>query len=95
MTGGTWYRIVGWTSSAFIIYFGYGYRHSKLRNGARAADRPVSRQQVTREGVMNKVWLVMFGVTITPWKLVGYVGVFLFAGRWFVQLAASQATARS
>jgi lipid-A-disaccharide synthase-like uncharacterized protein len=40
---------------------------------------------------MNKVWLVMFGVTITPWKLVGYVGVFLFAGRWFVQLAASQA----
>ena len=40
---------------------------------------------------MNKVWLVMYGVTITPWKLVGYVGVFLFAGRWFVQLAASQA----
>ncbi|HKR35043.1 MAG TPA: lipid-A-disaccharide synthase N-terminal domain-containing protein [Steroidobacteraceae bacterium] len=40
---------------------------------------------------MNKVWLVMFGVTVTPWKLVGYVGVFLFAGRWFVQLAASQA----
>ena len=40
---------------------------------------------------MNKVWLVMFGVTITPWKLIGYTGVFLFAGRWFVQLAASQA----
>ena len=40
---------------------------------------------------MNKVLIVMFGVTITPWKLVGYTGVFLFAGRWFVQLAASQA----
>jgi lipid-A-disaccharide synthase-like uncharacterized protein len=40
---------------------------------------------------MNKVWLVMYGVTITPWKLIGYVGVFMFAGRWFVQLAASQA----
>ncbi len=40
---------------------------------------------------MNRVWLVMFGVTITPWKLVGYGGVLLFAGRWFVQLAASQA----
>src|SRR4030095_2760180 len=40
---------------------------------------------------MNQVWLVMFGVTITPWKLIGYGGVFLFAGRWFVQLAASQA----
>ena len=43
---------------------------------------------------MNKVWLVMFGVTITPWKLIGYGGVFLFAGRWFVQLAASQAHGR-
>jgi lipid-A-disaccharide synthase-like uncharacterized protein len=40
---------------------------------------------------MNKVWVVMFGVTVTPWKLIGYLGVFLFAGRWFVQLAASRA----
>ncbi len=40
---------------------------------------------------MKEVWLVMFGVTITPWKLVGYAGVFMFAGRWFVQLAASKA----
>jgi len=27
---------------------------------------------------------------ITPWKLVGYLGVALFAGRWFVQLIASR-----
>lgn len=40
---------------------------------------------------MNDVLIVMFGVTITPWKLIGYAGVFLFAGRWFVQLAASKA----
>ena len=40
---------------------------------------------------MNKVWIVMFGVTITPWKLIGYCGVMMFAGRWFVQLAASRA----
>ena len=39
---------------------------------------------------MNQVIAVMFGVTLTPWKLVGYLGVFLFAGRWFVQLAASK-----
>ena len=26
---------------------------------------------------------------ITPWKLVGYAGVFLFGGRWLVQLVAS------
>jgi lipid-A-disaccharide synthase-like uncharacterized protein len=39
---------------------------------------------------VNETLVVMFGVTITPWKLIGYTGVFLFAGRWFVQLAASQ-----
>ncbi len=31
MTGGTWYRIVGWTVIGFLIYFGYGYRNSTLR----------------------------------------------------------------
>lgn len=39
---------------------------------------------------MNQVLIVAFGVTLTPWKLVGYLGVLLFAGRWFVQLAASK-----
>ena len=43
---------------------------------------------------MNDVLLVIFGVTVTPWKLIGYTGVFLFAGRWFVQLAASKAMGR-
>lgn len=40
---------------------------------------------------MNDVLLMVFGVKITAWKLIGYTGVFLFAGRWFVQLAASKA----
>lgn len=31
-----------------------------------------------------------FGVKLEVGKVVGYVGVFLFAGRWFVQLGASQ-----
>jgi lipid-A-disaccharide synthase-like uncharacterized protein len=44
--------------------------------------------------IMNDVLLVMFGVTITPWKLIGYTGVFMFAGRWFVQLAASRASGK-
>lgn len=39
---------------------------------------------------MSQVLFVMFGVTVTPWKIVGYLGVMLFAGRWFVQLAASR-----
>ena len=33
MTGGTWYRIVGWTVIGLFVYFGYGYKHSTLRNG--------------------------------------------------------------
>jgi lipid-A-disaccharide synthase-like uncharacterized protein len=43
---------------------------------------------------MKDVLLVMFGITVTPWKLVGYTGVLLFAGRWFVQLAASKASGK-
>jgi len=39
---------------------------------------------------MNETLLVVLGVTITPWKLVGYVGVALFAGRWFVQMFYSR-----
>jgi APA family basic amino acid/polyamine antiporter len=39
MTGGTWYRIIGWTIIGFLVYFGYGYRHSALRNGS--ASRPI------------------------------------------------------
>lgn len=39
---------------------------------------------------MNTVLGNFFGVVVTPWKLVGYVGVALFAGRWFVQLIASR-----
>jgi lipid-A-disaccharide synthase-like uncharacterized protein len=39
---------------------------------------------------MNEPFLVIMGLTLTPWKLVGYVGVALFAGRWFVQLYYSR-----
>lgn len=39
---------------------------------------------------MNEVIAVVLGVVITPWKLIGYLGVSLFAGRWFVQMWASR-----
>jgi len=39
---------------------------------------------------VSRVLVEFFGVVITPWKLVGYLGVALFAGRWFVQLVASR-----
>ena len=39
---------------------------------------------------MNHVILNAYGLVVTPWKLVGYLGVALFAGRWFVQMLASR-----
>jgi len=43
---------------------------------------------------MNSVLGQMFGVIVTPWKLVGYAGVILFAGRWVVQLIATRRAGR-
>jgi len=43
---------------------------------------------------MNDVLTVVLGVTITPWKLVGYAGMLLFTGRWFVQLYASKSAGK-
>jgi lipid-A-disaccharide synthase-like uncharacterized protein len=45
---------------------------------------------VHEESSVNTVLLTFWGVVITPWKLIGYVGVALFAGRWFVQLYVSR-----
>ena len=39
---------------------------------------------------MNDVLLHLHGLTITPWKLVGLVGTFLFTARWFVQFHATR-----
>jgi len=35
-------------------------------------------------------WLAWTGLHITPWKLIGYVGTFMFGGRWLVQFFASR-----
>jgi lipid-A-disaccharide synthase-like uncharacterized protein len=39
---------------------------------------------------MNTVIAMVFGVVVTPWKLIGYLGVALFAGRWVVQVLAAR-----
>jgi lipid-A-disaccharide synthase-like uncharacterized protein len=39
---------------------------------------------------VNSIIGHFLGIAITPWKLVGYLGVLLFAGRWVVQLIASR-----
>jgi lipid-A-disaccharide synthase-like uncharacterized protein len=43
---------------------------------------------------MNTPVAYLFDVVITPWKIVGYLGVFLFAGRWLVQMAATRRRGR-
>jgi len=39
---------------------------------------------------MHESILECFGIRVTGWKLVGYVGVFMFTARWFVQMLASR-----
>jgi lipid-A-disaccharide synthase-like uncharacterized protein len=35
-------------------------------------------------------WLAWTGLHVTPWKVIGYVGTFMFGGRWLVQFVASR-----
>ena len=39
---------------------------------------------------MNEVLLVLHGITLTPWKLIGLIGTLLFTARWFVQFYATR-----
>ena len=39
---------------------------------------------------MNEVLFYVHSVGVTPCKLVGYLGVFLFTSRWFVQMYATR-----
>jgi len=43
---------------------------------------------------MNETILILFGVRVTAWKLIGYLGVFLFTSRWFVQVWSSKKAGR-
>jgi lipid-A-disaccharide synthase-like uncharacterized protein len=43
---------------------------------------------------MDIAFVTLSGVVITPWKLVGYLGVLLFAGRWVVQMNATRRRGR-
>ena len=38
---------------------------------------------------MDEPIVELFNVVVTPWKLIGYLGVLLFAGRWVVQMFAT------
>jgi lipid-A-disaccharide synthase-like uncharacterized protein len=43
---------------------------------------------------MNTILWTIFGLAITPWKIVGYTGTILFTMRWLVQAIASRKAGR-
>jgi lipid-A-disaccharide synthase-like uncharacterized protein len=47
-------------------------------------------RQANQDKRMNEVLFHIHHIGVTPWKLIGYVGVFLFTARWFVQLYATK-----
>jgi len=43
---------------------------------------------------MHETLFYLLGAKVTCWKLIGYGGVLMFSGRWFVQLWASRKAGR-
>jgi lipid-A-disaccharide synthase-like uncharacterized protein len=43
---------------------------------------------------MSGVIGTFFGVILTPWKLVGFLGALMFAGRWIIQALATRRAGR-
>ncbi len=43
---------------------------------------------------MSNVIGVYFGVVLTPWKLIGFLGALMFAARWLVQAWATRRAGR-
>ena len=44
---------------------------------------------------MHTILFSYFGLVITPWKIIGFLGLFIFTARWFVQLIASRIARKS
>ena len=44
--------------------------------------------------MMRDVIGTFFGIVVTPWKLVGFLGALMFAGRWLVQALATRRAGR-
>lgn len=38
---------------------------------------------------MNEILFEIWGASVTPWKIIGYMGAMMFGGRWLVQMLVS------
>lgn len=43
---------------------------------------------------MGDVFSNFLGIVLTPWKVIGLIGAFLFAARWLVQAIATKAAGK-
>jgi lipid-A-disaccharide synthase-like uncharacterized protein len=43
---------------------------------------------------MKEVIGIYFGIVVTPWKLIGFIGGLMFAGRWVLQALATKRAGR-
>ena len=39
---------------------------------------------------MGQIIGTYFGIVVTPWKIIGFLGALMFAGRWLVQALATR-----
>ena len=44
--------------------------------------------------MMRDVIGTFFGIVVTPWKVIGFLGALMFAGRWLVQALATRRAGR-
>jgi lipid-A-disaccharide synthase-like uncharacterized protein len=44
---------------------------------------------------MNETLILLLGIRVTGWKLIGYLGILMFSSRWLVQLHYSRKKGRS
>lgn len=62
-----------------------------LRNGSDLYSVEGALEESNRPGdLMHQTLFKAFGLSISVWKIIGYLGTAIFAGRWFVQLQASR-----
>jgi lipid-A-disaccharide synthase-like uncharacterized protein len=45
---------------------------------------------VETDDFMHRKVINLFGIHVSPWKMIGYLGMAIFASRWFVQMHASR-----
>ncbi len=66
---------------------------SKTEYEALQHDAEAYRKRHRVEGMASQI-IEVFGIRITPWKLLGYIAALLFSGRWFIQMYYSRKAGR-